>query len=197
LKTVAVPVPVSAIALLLTGALCMMTAAAATPGSTARDGRGDFDFLVGTLHTHYKLLRHRLSNDHEWYDCEDTSTIHRFWDGSGSLEDGDLRCPSTKRYVHGMALRLYDVVAHHWTIYWGTTKLGLTMPPVVGGFDENGVGQFFAHDKWENKPILVRFKWTQTKSAHPHFEQAFSVDDGRTWEPNWTTDYTRVTPPSR
>ncbi len=27
---------------------------------------------------------------------------------------------------------------------------------------------------------------------HPRFEQAFSADGGRTWETNWTTDYTRV-----
>jgi hypothetical protein len=55
-----------------------------------------------------------------------------------------------------------------------------------------GVGKFFARDTFAGKPIIVRYKWTLRSGNPPRFEQAFSADDGRTWETNWTTDYTLV-----
>ena len=190
MRTIATAVIVTAV--LLVGPLFAF--GATTAAATARDGHKDFDFLFGTWRTHYKLLRHRLSNNHEWYDCEGASVIRHFWNGSANLEDGDLHCPPPRGYVHGMTLRLYDAASHQWSLYWGTTKLGLVMPPQVGHFDKNGVGEFFAHDTFQGKPIIVRFRWTVLKGDHPHFEQAFSADNGGTWETNWITDYTRTTP---
>ena len=76
--------------------LALVASARVAPGRaqsvaplTTRDGHKDFDFLVGTWRTHYRLLKHRLSNDHEWYDCNGASVIRPFWDGYGNLEDGD------------------------------------------------------------------------------------------------------------
>ncbi|HMD02920.1 MAG TPA: hypothetical protein VKG44_08125, partial [Candidatus Baltobacteraceae bacterium] len=173
------------------GPLCAGPASAATTAPVAaRDGHRDFDFLFGTWRTHYKLLRKRLSNNHDWYACEGHSVIRPFWNGSGNLEDGDLQCPS--RYIGGMTLRLYNADTHQWSLYWGTRKLGLVPPAQVGHFDAHGVGEFFANDTYEGKPIVVRFKWTLGSGDHPHFEQAFSTDKGKTWETNWTTDYTRA-----
>jgi hypothetical protein len=160
----------------------------ATP--TARDGRKDFDFLFGSWQTHYRLLRHRLQNDREWYDCYGTSTIRPFWNGSANLEDGDLRCP--KRYIAGMTLRLYNAGTHKWSLYWGTRQLGIVLPAQVGHFNDRGVGEFFAHDTYEGRPIVVRFEWMLKPGDHPFFAQAFSTDNGKTWETNWTTVYTRT-----
>jgi len=157
--------------------------------ATVRDGHKDFNFLFGTWRTHYRILRHRLSNSHDWYDCEGTSVIVPFWGGSGNLEDGDLHCPD--RYVGGMTLRLYNADSHQWSLYFGTRKLGLVMPAQIGHFDSNGIGEFFANDTWKGRPIIVRFRW-MLRGDSPRFEQAFSPDNGKTWETNWTTDYKRV-----
>jgi hypothetical protein len=62
-----------------------------------------------------------------------------------------------------------------------------------GGFDKNGVGEFFADDTFGGKPVVVRYRWTLASGGRPHFEQAFSADHGRTWETNWVCDYTRAT----
>ena len=178
-------------ALLVLAPCCPARPAAAqsAASATARDGRHDFDFLLGSWHTHYRLLKHRLANDHEWYDCYGTSVVSSFWKGGGELEDGDLRCPN--RYIAGMTLRLYNEATHQWSLYWGTKKLGLVPPPQIGHFDANGIGEFYARDTFAGKPIVVRFKWTLRAGDHPRFEQAFSPDGGKTWETNWTTDYTR------
>ncbi len=174
---------------LLLGPLCALPSfAASTTTATPRDGHKDFDFLFGTWYTHYKILRHPLSNSHDWYDCNGKSVIRPFWDGSGNLEDGDLHCPT--RYVGGMTLRLYNAATHEWSLYWGTRKLGLVLPAQVGHFDANGVGDFFADDTYSGKKIIVRFRWSAGSNGHPRFEQAFSADKGKTWETNWTTDYT-------
>jgi hypothetical protein len=161
---------------------------------TTRDGRHDWDFLFGTWRTHYRILRHRLVGDREWYDCYGTSVIRPFWGTSGNLEDGDLRCPG--RYVGGMTLRTYDADTHQWSLWWGTRKLGLQPPPQVGHYDAHGVGDFYAPDIQEGKHVIVRFEWTHPNGT-PHFAQAFSTDNGRTWETNWTTDYTRVSPSTK
>ena len=163
--------------------------AQAVTSPTAHDARNDWDFLYGTWRTHYRILRHRLVNNHDWSSCEGTSVIRPFWQGDGNLEDGDFACP--KRYSRSVTLRLYNRTTHKWSLWWGTRKLGLVPPPQVGEFDANGVGNFDAPDIQEGKHVIVRFRWTHVNGV-PHFEQLFSTDHGATWETNWTTDYERV-----
>jgi hypothetical protein len=165
-----------------------------TPAATDRDGAHDFDFEFGTWRTHYRILKDRLVHSHEWYDCYGTSIVVPYWNGSGNLEDGDLKCPN--RYIGGMTLRLYDARTRQWTIWWGTRVLGLSPPQEVGHFLRHGFGQFFAHDTWKGTPVICRFAWTIVR-GNPHFEQAYSTDGGKTWETNWTTDYTRVSPATK
>jgi hypothetical protein len=165
-----------------------------TPRATDRDGAHDFDFEFGTWRTHYRLLKDRLVHSHVWYDCYGTSIVVPYWNGSGNLEDGDLKCPN--RYIGGMTLRLYDARTHQWTLWWGTRVLGLSPPQQVGHYTRPGFGQFFAHDTWKGTPVICRFQWTIVH-GNPHFEQAYSTDGGKTWETNWTTDYTRVSATSK
>jgi hypothetical protein len=159
------------------------------PVPTPRDGQHGFDFEFGTWRTHYRLLKDRLVGSHYWYDCYGTSIITPFWGGSGNIEDGDLRC--SNRYIDGVTVRLYSPRTHQWTLWWGTRALGLSPPQQVGHYDAAHVGQFYAHDFWKGTPVICRFKWTIVNGV-PHFEQAYSTDGGRSWEPNWTTDYARV-----
>jgi|SRR5580700_992118 hypothetical protein len=153
-------------------------------------GARGFDFLIGTWKTHYMRMRHPLSNDRQWYSCDGTSVVAPFWGGSANLEDGDLHCPG--QYVRGVTLRLYDVATRQWFLYWGTQRNGLaTGLPQAGRFNAAGLGDFLAPDTFDGKPILVRYRWFAHR-ANPRFEEAFSADDGKTWETVWTTEYTRV-----
>jgi hypothetical protein len=38
----------------------------------------------------------------------------------------------------------------------------------------------------------VRFIWSGVTTTTPRWEQAFSEDDGETWETNWIMDFTRA-----
>ena len=100
-----------------------------------------------------------------------------------------MRCPA--QYIRGVTVRLYDVATQQWLLYWGTQKNGLAPGlPQAGRFNANGVGDFLAPDTVDGKPVLVRYRWIVR--ANPRFEEAFSTDNGTTWETVWTTDYTRV-----
>jgi hypothetical protein len=56
-------------------------------------------------------------------------------------------------------------------------------------FDENGallhVAHFFTKDTFEGRPILVVFRWDAKDKDNPVWSQAFSADNGETWEWNW------------
>jgi hypothetical protein len=61
---------------------------------------------------------------------------------------------------------------------------------MVGGFEGNR-GEFYADDHESGRSIKVRFIWTEQDHDHARWEQAFSYDD-RTWETNWTAEFTRA-----
>ena len=54
---------------------------------------------------------------------------------------------------------------------------------MVGSF-ENNVGHFFAKDTFNGKPIIMMFRWDARDKEHPVWSQAFSPDNGKTWEWN-------------
>jgi hypothetical protein len=40
--------------------------------------------------------------------------------------------------------------------------------------------------------VDVRFRWHETNSKRPHWDQAYSTDSGKTWEINWRNYFTRT-----
>jgi hypothetical protein len=42
----------------------------------------------------------------------------------------------------------------------------------------------------------VRYLWEVRSPKECHWEQAFSTDEGKTWETNWTIDSTRMEGPA-
>ena len=62
--------------------------------------------------------------------------------------------------------------------------------PVNGSF-AGSVGTFIANDALNDKPITVRFTWHPSAGANPVWKQAFSADDGTTWEANWVMEFVR------
>jgi hypothetical protein len=68
-----------------------------------------------------------------------------------------------------------------------------SLPATVGSF-EGDRGEFYDQEGYNGRNILVRFIWTVTAPDAPQWEQAFSVDGGKTWETNWIVNFTRVKP---
>lgn len=110
--------------------------------------------------------------------------------GRGNIEDNVIDLPAGA--YRALALRSFDAEAGTWAIWWLDQRAPHQLDvPVIGGF-ENGVGAFYANDTLDGRPIRVRFLWLDTASGSPRWEQAFSPDDGASWETNWTMQFTRA-----
>jgi hypothetical protein len=161
----------------------------AEKGEMDRTGVNDFDFFIGNWRVHHRRLKERLANSHEWVEFDGTSNAQKILGGLGNMDDNVLNFPGgTYRAV---TFRTYDPAKKLWSIWWIDSRHpGPLDPPVIGRF-ENGVGTFYADDTFNGKPIRVRYLWTNL-SPTPRWEQAFSEDEGKTWETNWIMDFSRV-----
>lgn len=154
------------------------------------DGRHDFDFLFGHWKIRNRRLRHPLNGSSDWYEFDSTSSETPVLGGLGNLEQYDA--PETAiGPIHAVALRLYDGNSHRWSIYWSTAGSGVFGVPTVGVF-QDGVGSFFNREEYDGRPILLRFTWKQNGLSSCRWEQAFSEDEGKTWEMNWIMEFTRA-----
>jgi hypothetical protein len=159
-----------------------------------RDGQHDFDFLVGSWKFHLKRLKQRLVGSKEWVEFDGTTVCRKVLDGRGEVEEMNVDNPEKGIHIQGLALRLYNPQSHQWSIYWVNAADGVLEPnPMVGQFS-NGRGEFYNQQVYEGKAIYARFIWADTNTNSPHFEQAFSIDGGKTWETNWITTQTKDNP---
>ena len=149
----------------------------------------DFDFIIGDWDVNHRRLNERLCGCAEWTEFQGKSSTRKILGGFGNIEDNILYFPSGE--VCAAAVRSYDLGTRTWAIWWldGRAPHNLDAP-VVGGFSGN-VGNFFAEDVLDGKPIRIRFAWQKNLEGNPTWEQAFTSDDGATWEINWTMEFTR------
>jgi hypothetical protein len=149
----------------------------------------DFDFVIGDWLVRHRRLKERLANCEEWIEFEGSMSTQKILGGFGNLEDNILRFPGEE--VRAIALRSYDPGTKKWSIWWLDGRFpGRLDVPVVGSF-ENGIGTFFAKDIFGNIPITVRFTWRRISADELYWDQAFSADEGKTWETNWTMNFRR------
>jgi len=150
---------------------------------SATSSQNDFDFLVGNWVLKDKKLKSRLTNSNEWIEFESTVEMHKLLNGIGNMDT--YRTMVDGKPFEGIALRLFNPQTKLWSIYWVDSNVGVMDPPVVGSFEGN-IGRFYAKDKYKGKDIVVVFIWDKTDPDHPVWSQAFSPDNGRTWEVNAT-----------
>jgi len=162
-----------------------------TPSSTS--SKNDFDFLAGKWTMHNKRLKARLANSHEWVEYESTD------ENSGPILNGISNTDIFKTgynqvngtLYEGLTVRIFDPETKLWSLYWVDSNTGKMDPPVVGSFEGN-VGRFYCKDTFNDKPVIVMFKWDKTDKDNPVWSQAFSPDNGKTWEMNLTNVSHRV-----
>jgi hypothetical protein len=149
----------------------------------------DFDFWMGRWDVHNRYLRTRLAGSDDWDEFASTSVARPLLDGIGN--EDEFRTDYDGGFI-GMSFRFYDPELDRWAIYWADTRRpGVLDPPVFGSFDGD-VGVFQGAAAFEGRPIVMRFTWSEITTPTPRWEQAFSDDDGRTWETNWIMEFTRA-----
>jgi len=154
---------------------------------------GDFDFLVGKWKMHNRRLNKRLENGKDWTEFDSYDENFKILSGEADMDTySTTEMPGEEgKHFEGVTLRLFNPKTRLWSLYWVASNVGVLDPPVVGSF-EKGVGHFFARDTLRGKPIIMMFRWDARDKDRPVWSQAFSPDDGKTWEWNWYNVSERV-----
>jgi hypothetical protein len=131
----------------------------------------------------------RLTGSITWVDSTGTGICFRLRGGHAQLDTPVVNGPGGR--IEGLTLRLYNPKSHQWRLYWANSNDSAVDVPQTGQF-RNVHDEFYAQDGLNGKSIFVRYDWTALASESPHFGQAFSEVDGKTWEVNWITEQTRI-----
>jgi hypothetical protein len=157
---------------------------------SASSSQNDFDFLPGKWKVHNRKLKSRLANCNEWDEFESELHMRKTLNGFGNVEN--YYASFDGKAFEGMAVRLFDPQTKLWTIYWiDSNGCSMDEHPVTGSF-ENGLGRFYARDLFNGKPIIVLYQWDATDPLHPRWSQAFSADEGDSWEWNWEMELSGI-----
>ena len=154
-----------------------------------RDGQHDFDFEIGTWKTKLKRLVHPLSGSNEWAEYEGVTTVRKVWDGRANLVE--LTADGPTGHFEGLNLRLYNPQSHQWSLNFASSRSGTLGQPTIGQFID-GRGEFYDQEDFDGRAVFVRFVITPVDADTIHFEQAFSIDSGKTWEVNWVATDIRI-----
>ena len=147
---------------------------------------GDFAFLNGKWTVDNRRLKERGVGADDW---EMFVGLHEAQTLLGGIVSVDRIYFPTKGFA-GSTFRTLERSSGLWSLHWVNSAKGVLDPPVVGGFDD-GHGLFEGDDKDGDRPVKVRFYWNRSPDA-PSWRQDFSYDGGKTWETNWTMDFSRA-----
>jgi hypothetical protein len=107
---------------------------------------------------------------------------------AANLVELDVEGPAGR--IQAMSLRLYNAATRQWSLHSASIRGGGISPPAVGRFTD-GRGEFLSEEDFDGRPILVRFVISDITATSCRFEQAFSDDEGASWEANWIAVDTR------
>jgi len=179
----------------LGGALVAVAACAAALAAdtapAARDGAHDFDFNFGVWKTHIRRLKEPLSGVRDYVEMSGTVSVRKVWGGRAQLEEIEVDAPGG--HWEGLTLFLYDPKAHQWSQTYVSSADGTVTPGMIGGF-QDGRGELYGQEPLRGRAVLVRGVWSDIKPNSHHFEIAYSADGGRSWEPAFIADLTRLKP---
>ena len=157
--------------------------------SAERDGAHDFDFNFGVWTTHIKRLKEPLSGSRDYVEMKGTVSVRKVWDGRAQLEEIEVDAPGG--HWEGLTLFLYNPRSHQWSQTFINSAKGTFSEGLIGEF-AGGRGELFAQETLWGRSLLVRGVWSDIKPDSHHFEEAYSDDGGKTWEPFFIADLTRA-----
>jgi hypothetical protein len=152
--------------------------------------KSDFDYFIGRWRVEHRRLRKRLANNDDWEAFGGHTHCQQMFGGLVNLNESVSYRGGRASY--GMGLRAFDEPRGRWVDwYLSANDLSKIDSPLYGRF-ANDVGTFYSRDSFEGRPILVRGRFASLSHLEASWEQAFSPDDGASWETNWIMLYHRI-----
>jgi hypothetical protein len=160
--------------------LFLPVATGAAASASTGDERHDFDWNFGTWKTHIKRLFHPLTGSNDWAAYEGVVTVRPALGGSANVEEIEADGPS---HLEFLDVRIYDSQSRQWVENGSNGRTGTLGVPGFGSFAD-GRGVFYDQEAFDGEMVLVRQTFFDITPVSYSYEQAFSDDGGRTWEPN-------------
>lgn len=142
----------------------------------------DFDFYEGHWKIHNRKLKARLCHSDEWDEFEAKQEMQIILLGLGNTDNLITEVDGVA--FEGRTIRLFDPVTKLWSMYWTDSINPVLQPPTIGSF-EGDIGKFYCTDIYNGQDIIVEFIWDKSDKENPLWSQAFSIDNGKSWETNW------------
>ncbi|TLY53376.1 MAG: hypothetical protein E6K53_01250 [Gammaproteobacteria bacterium] len=115
--------------------------------------------------------------------------MRKVWGGRAALEEIETDGP--QGHWQGMSMFLYNSSAHQWSQTFINSKSGAFAGGLIGGF-KDGHGELFQSDTLNGRAILVRGTWSEIQAKSHRYEEAYSIDGGKTWEIELTANKTKL-----
>jgi hypothetical protein len=155
----------------------------------------NFDFMLGDWRVHNRRLEVPLTQARRpdrWVEFESRVSSRHILGGRGLVETYSFPDFPGRGEFDGFVLRLVDPRTEVWRVWWTSSGSdGLLDTPVVGGFVE-GEGIFAGTDVYDQRPVLVRTRYSDITPTTVRWEQSFSFDDGRTYLTDWIMEFHRA-----
>lgn len=188
---------IGVLALAASGAVSAGGVAAVPSPTEIERARHGFDFLHGDWTVQNRKQSDYANPDSPWETFSASNMVHALPAGIGNYDEYRPLGNWRPGFV-AMTLRVFDPVTGRWSIYWLTNRdggldpaTGTLLPPVVGRFDADGVGRFEGEEVYKGRTARVRFTWTRRDERNARWEQAYSWDDGTSWQTNWVMDFSK------
>jgi hypothetical protein len=149
----------------------------------------EFRFLCGHFKVAHRRLTQRLVGSNDWTTFETELWGYPVMGGAAFVDEMYGKMDDEEFW--GLTLRLYDPTSDEWSLHWADTWHPGLCPPLRGSFG-GGRGEFFGPQDEDGVSVLARFKWSEISESGALWEQAFSTDEGATWETNWTMRFERI-----
>jgi hypothetical protein len=131
-------------------------------------------------------------DDDTWEEFATRAVVRPVLGGLGNTDTITASAGPDGRPFEGLTLRLFDPDDGLWRIWWASTRRpGRLDPPMTGRFTA-GRGVFLGEDRVDGVPVSLRFDWSAPGPGTARWVQAFSLDGGGTWTPNWVMEFTRA-----
>jgi hypothetical protein len=150
--------------------------------------QNDFDFYVGNWSVKNRKLKTSLNNCKEWLEFDTKVIMHKVLNGHGNVDN--IYATFDGKPFEGMSLRFFNPQTKLWTIHWTDTNTLAIDTPTIGSFDKD-FGHFFCKDSIGGRGVLIVYRWDIRDQENPVWSQAFSADNGETWEWNWYMHFKR------
>jgi hypothetical protein len=174
----------------LLGAFVPHSAVAQAPAApqAQRDGQRDLDFNLGSWRARIQILHTSLTGPGTWVELNGTAVVRNVWGGRAQLEE--IEADGSTGHLEALVLLLYDPQSHQWSKSFANSTDGQLGQAMIGEFS-NGHGEFLDQESFHGRIALMRADWSDITANSQHFQESFSYDEGKTWQPYFIATFTR------